>query len=224
MEKFRRSLALVVLTCSLACAAAAADDPTVLPKYGSGQKTEAQLAADAALLAAVDRMYGGDRNKAAQSAVAHGWHAFRAGRYAQAMRRFNQAWLIDASNGQAYWGMGAVRGASGKSQEALLLLQEAAPLVGDDIDFEVDFARALGLAGVESGNEVFVRDAFSRFESIHQRAPENMSNLHNWAILLFARGDYAEAWSRIKLVERTPRGNQVDPAFIAALQARMARP
>lgn len=224
MKNLRLPIALVALTWSLACAAAFAQDRSLLPKYGSAQKTQAELAADAALLAAVDHMYNGDRKKASQFATARGWQAFRGARYSEAMRRFNQAWLIDPSNGQAYWGMGAVQGANGRSNDALLLFQEAAPLVRSDIDFEVDFARAWGLAGVESGNDEFLQNAFSRFESIHKKAPENMMNLHNWAIVLFARGDYAEAWSKIKLAELTPRGMAIDPAFIAALQARMPRP
>jgi hypothetical protein len=71
----------------------------------------------------------------AQDAATRGWIALRARNLDEAMRRFNQAWLIDPNSGQALWGMGAVQGLAGKTPESLDLFREAEPLMGDDIDF-----------------------------------------------------------------------------------------
>ncbi|NLH55535.1 MAG: hypothetical protein GX467_01555 [Rikenellaceae bacterium] len=95
------------------------------------------------------------------------------------MRRFNQAWLIDSSNGTALWGMAVIQAGSGKLENALMLFSEAEALVGDDIDFSADYAKALGIAGVQTRNNALLDDAFTRFERIHERAPQHTLNLQN---------------------------------------------
>jgi len=69
-----------------------------------------------------------------------------------------------------------------------------------------------------------LKDAFDRFEHIYQQAPQNTLNLQNWAMTLFAKGRYSEAWAKVKLAEATPNKGNLDPRFVAALQARMPRP
>ena len=49
-------------------------------------------------------------------------------------------------------------------------------------------------------------------------------NLQNWVVTLYYVGNYAEAWKKVKLAEATPRRAELDPGFIAALQAKMPRP
>ena len=58
---------------SLCCLhAAVAQDISLLPKYGGGQKNSAQLAADAQFVAKVDELYAGDRKKAAEDLALKG--------------------------------------------------------------------------------------------------------------------------------------------------------
>jgi tetratricopeptide (TPR) repeat protein len=196
----------------------------LLPKYGLAQKNEAQLAADKKFLATMDEYYKGDRKKAAEDAAMRGWQFFRQGNADDAMRRFNQAWLLDNKNGTALWGMAAVQGKAGKMDESLKLFSEAEQFVGNDIDFAVDHARTVGFAAVATKNDVLLKDAFNRYEQLHRRAPQNILNLQNWAIVLYSTGNYAEAWKKIKLAEAAPRGNELDKNFIAELQSKMPRP
>ena len=194
------------------------------PKYGLLPKNEAQKTADAAFLAGIDSRYQGNRKKAAEDLSARGWQSLRRNAAPDAMRRFNQVWLADASNGSALWGMAVVQAASGKFQEALALFAEAERVIGGDIDFSADHARALGAAGVETKSESILNDAFARFARVNDQAPEHTLNLQNWAITLFGVHNYAEAWKKIKLAEATPRRAELDPAFLAALQSKMPRP
>jgi tetratricopeptide (TPR) repeat protein len=140
------------------------------------------------------------------------------------MRRFNQAWLLNNSNGTTLWGMAAIQASSGKFDDSLKLFAEAEKFVGSDINFSVDYAKALGVAGVKLGDDVLLKDAFDRFERIYQKAPQNTKNLQNWAITLFSKGRYSEAWAKVKLAEATPNKGDLDPRFLAALQSRMPRP
>jgi hypothetical protein len=61
------------------------------------------------------------------------------------------------------------------------LLAEAENFVGSDINFSVDYAKALGMAAVKRSDDALLKDAFDRFEHIYQKAPQNTKN---WAIIL----------------------------------------
>jgi tetratricopeptide (TPR) repeat protein len=196
----------------------------LLPKYGGLPKAEWQKEADAAFIKGMDEQYHGDRNKASIDAAARGWRYMAEHNFADAMRRFNQAWLLNNSNGYALWGMAAIQASSGKFDESLKLFAEAEKFVGSEINFSVDYAKALGAAGVALNNDAMLKDALERFERIYRKAPQNTLNLQNWAITLASTGNYSEAWAKVKLAEATPNKNQLDPRFIAALQARMPRP
>jgi hypothetical protein len=77
------------------------------------------------------------------------------------------------------------------------------------------------MAGVKLGDDVLLKDAFDRFERIYQKAPQNTNN---WAITLFSKERYSEAWAKVKLAESTPNKDDLLPRFLAALQSRMPQP
>jgi tetratricopeptide (TPR) repeat protein len=203
---------------------ATAQDITLLPKFGNAVKTDQTKAAEANFLKGLDEEYKGDRKKASEDIAAGGWQFLGKGDLESAMRRFNQAWLADSSNGVALWGMGVVLANTDRGEQGLKLFEEAETLIGRDINFAVDYAKVLGIAGAQTGKAELTRDAFARFAALHERAPQNTANLQNWAITLFYAADYAEAWRKIKLAEATARSDILDPSFIAALQSKMPRP
>jgi len=224
MQTLRTLLVALSLALSLAASGAFAQDISLQPKYGGQAKNDAQQAADEKFIVSIDSQYKGDRKKAAEDVATRGWQLLRQGNAPDAMRRFNQAWLLDSSNGTALWGMAAFEAGSGKLNESLTLFAEAARIVGGDIDFSADYAKALGIAGAQTRNESMLKDAFTRFARVHEKAPQHTLNLQNWAITLFYVGNFSEAWQKIKLAEATPRRAELDPRFLAALQSKMPRP
>lgn len=201
-----------------------ADDRNLLPKYGNLPKANWQKKADAVFIAGMDEEYHGDRQKASSDMSARGWQYLAQGDLETAMRRFNQAWLLNPKNGVALWGMAAIEASWGKLDDSLKLFAEAETFVGSNLNFSVDYAKAVSMAGVERKDDALLKDAFHRFESIYQKAPQDTRNLQNWAIALFGLGRYAEAWEKVKLAEATPDKQQLDPRFVADLEARMPRP
>ena len=75
-----------------------------VPLWEGVTKTPEMLAADAAFVATVKEASGGNLVAGYQSIVRKGWDAFRAGDQETAIKRFNQATLIDPNRGEAYWG------------------------------------------------------------------------------------------------------------------------
>jgi tetratricopeptide (TPR) repeat protein len=221
-----KRLVHVLLTAALILGAnpAFADDSNLLPKYGGLPKTDWQKAANASFIAAMDEDYHGDRTKASMDMAMRGWQYLAAGDLDDAMRRFNQAWLLNKKDGTALWGMAAIESSAGKYDESLKLFAEAEKFVGSEINFSVDYAKAVGKAGAAKKDDALLKDAFDRFERIYKKAPQNTLNLQNWAMTLFSIERYSEAWAKVKLAEATPNKDNLDPRFLAALQSRMPRP
>jgi hypothetical protein len=86
----------------------------LLPKYGSSPKAELQEAADAKFISAIDEQYHGDRNKACTELVARGWQYLAERNLADAMRRFNEAWLLKKWHRHCTLGYGGNPGQLGK--------------------------------------------------------------------------------------------------------------
>jgi tetratricopeptide (TPR) repeat protein len=221
-KQFVHLLLTIVLIVCATCAWA--DDRNLLPKYGSLPRTDWQKAADEKFISGMDEEYHGDRNKASIDMATRGWQYLAAGIPDDAMRRFNQAWLLNNNNGTALWGMAAIEADSGKFDESMKLFGEAEKYVGDQINFSVDYAFAVGTAGVQLKDKALLKEAFGRFERNYQKAPQNTKNLQNWAFTLFSLGKYSEAWTKVKLAEVTPNKAALNPQFLKALQSRMPRP
>lgn len=220
-----RTLVLAFLFSSvLAIQPATAQDINLQPKYGALPKNDSQKAADAKFIESIDTYYKGDRKKASKDVSMRGWQFLRQGNSLEAMKRFNLAWLLNNANGNAIWGMAAIQANSGRIEESLKLFSEAEGFIVNDIDFSVDYAKTLGIAGAQAKNETLLKDAFARFARLYEKAPQHTLNLQNWAITSFYIGNYAEAWKAIKLAEATSRRAELDPGFLAALQSKMHRP
>ena len=83
---------------------ATADYPiNELPMYGRREKTAEQKRADAKYIRVMTKG-GRSREEAAEVAAKNAWNVFYSGDKAAAIRRFNQAWLLDPDNQLALWG------------------------------------------------------------------------------------------------------------------------
>lgn len=196
--------AILIAVASQACVADTANDAHSQNTASAGKRTGLQGVAEKTSMGA--------------------WEALRAGRMDDAKYRFNQALLLESSNGSALWGLGIIHAQRGELEESRKSFEKADPLLSNDINFNVDFARTLGYAGIAARNERMVIQAFERFEKVYRIAPQHRVNLENWAVILYNTGNYSEAWKKIKLAEKTPSGKDINQKFVNALQSMMARP
>ena len=80
------------------------------------------------------------------------------------------------------------------------------------------------LLAANSGNVAMMTEAMARFHRNAQRAPEHPANWQNWAVALYYTGNYAGAWEKLEKIEKLGLSSAMDPRFLQALSARMARP
>jgi len=97
----------VIVIAALTFGAAAKDYPAnEQPLYGGITKTPEMLQADQQFIDVILKQ-GYSRAQGSDKAVETGWIYLRRGDLATAMKRFNQAWLLDPDNGDAFHGFAA---------------------------------------------------------------------------------------------------------------------
>lgn len=102
------------------------------------------LAADKEFVAAVSRNQNGDLKAGAKFSVAQGWDAFDKGDLNVAIRRFNQAWLLDPENGEIYYGFALVTHLRGEGlAETERWLTKAESLMPGNVDLLSDYGQVL---------------------------------------------------------------------------------
>ncbi|WP_345115154.1 tetratricopeptide repeat protein [Hymenobacter algoricola] len=92
------------------------------PRYGGLTKTAAYLQADQEFIAQALRKYG-TAQAAMQAHVNFGWHYLATDHAPTAIKRFNQAWLLDSTAADVYYGFSAYLQQQGQTEEAERFLQ-----------------------------------------------------------------------------------------------------
>ena len=92
------------------------------PRYGGLTKTAAHLRADEQFLAQALHRYGTPQ-AAMQAHVAFGWHYLATNHAPTAIKRFNQAWLLDSTAADVYFGFSAYLRQQGQPEEAERFMQ-----------------------------------------------------------------------------------------------------
>jgi hypothetical protein len=87
-----------------------------LPMYGGREKSAHQDRADKEYMKYMTKD-GRSRADAAASAARVGWNAFYTGDESTAIKRFNQAWLLDPENQLALWGFAVISSQRGEFED-----------------------------------------------------------------------------------------------------------
>lgn len=157
-------------------------------------------------------MYGGQHDPqvesnewASKEASKLGWKYYSQGDMTTAIKRFNQAWMFDRSNPEAYWGFGLIMGQrffDNNSEESLResvrflkMAAEISPKNGKIIGDLAYSYTVLGgfLASNKKGGNSEMEEAEILFTHAVEFEPSSPSIYANWSILKFMNGDYLAA-------------------------------
>lgn len=203
----------VLLTFGSACADSLPINQ--LPMYGEREKTEAMKKADAALIASVEKQ-GRSREEGAKQAVQSGWSSWAKRDSATAMARFNQAWLLDPENGNAYHGFAlitSVRG--GSSSEVERLFQLALSKSNVDPEAFVDYGRFLRTQKQLEKSLVQLNKALE-LSSTAYNARSNISFVH------YLKGDFSSACTWAKDAQKN--GDELEKGYLEDVCGRAGKP
>ncbi|WP_136417971.1 hypothetical protein [Herbaspirillum sp. ST 5-3] len=186
-----------------------------LPMYGGREKTAKMKSADAALFAAVEKK-GYSRQEAAKRAIQIGWSSWAKSDLATAMSRFNQAWLLDPENGNAYHGFAlvtSVRGGAPSEVEHLFQMAISKSNV-DPVAF-VDYGRFLWTQKQLDKSLVQLKKAL-QLSPTARNARSNISFVH------YLKGDASSAciWAK----DAQKNGDELEKGFLEDMCHRTEKP
>lgn len=229
MRSILASLLLALLLGLITASPAIAQPVDQLPMYGGlDRNSDASLrAADEKLIADTTRHYG-SREKAGAVFVSNGFAFYGRDDLANAMRRFNQAWLLDPNNPEVYFGFAVVLHDQGKICEAATQFEKAASFRRYVQGMAPDAARVIVLCAVNDKalSEEARSALFARSDAIYAEALNNEPNkgyvLASMASALYWRGEHAQAWATVKLAREN--GGRLPEQFLRLLREKMTEP
>jgi len=116
-----------------------------LPMYGHLQKTADQKRSDKRYIKEMTES-GRSREAAADSVARVGWNMYYQGYWSAAIKRFNQAWLLDPKNQLALWGFAAISIDRGHIEEAIRYFRMAIENGPEDPSLQRDYENALKMS------------------------------------------------------------------------------
>lgn len=184
-------------------------------------------------------MYGGLHNPTVQqnkdfsaSAAKLGWKYYYSGDMDTAMKRFNQSWMFNRENADAYWGFGLITGWRGKKcdteknfKEAIRFLEMACKLDASNAKITVDLACSHTLLGYfykENGNPNADSEFGKSKDLLHQAEkadPGYPLVYSNQSVLCFYKGDYSKAKELLSKAERL--GFKPDVGYVEDLENKL---
>jgi tetratricopeptide (TPR) repeat protein len=128
IKKMKKILFLIII-CQLSCKSQT-DCPegiNLLPMYGEVKKCEQQIELDNEFILESEKQFK-NRKEASEYYVSKGWEYFYKDDNDTSMKRFNQAWLLDNTNSQIYWGFGNLLGRKKEFEKSIKYLQKSLEL------------------------------------------------------------------------------------------------
>lgn len=146
------------------------------------------------------------REEASKRVAEFGWNYFHKGDYSTAMKRFNQAWLLNPNNYAAFWGFGLLLSKQGKFTESLIHFEKSLSLVEsndkDRLHLLNDAANVYSEQAHNESDKVKAQTSFARANVLLEEAvkidPQNGKTYINWAVSLYFQGDYLQSWKMVK--------------------------
>ena len=124
----RKLLFFLLTIVYLFCSGCGKTSTNEIPMYGGIEFTPEQKEINEKFIQGVVKQYG-SREAAADESVRCGWHYYNEKHDLKtAMKRFNQAWLLDPNNAGAFFGFGFLMAEKGKEDEAITYYKKSIEL------------------------------------------------------------------------------------------------
>lgn len=176
--------------------------------FGQAKKCPGQIEADKEFLKATDEIFDGDRKKAAQDRIDRGWDYFYKGHMDSAMMRFNQAWLLDSSNADIYWGYGNLLGSQQKFEESLIYFERSLTLNPDNSNAWLSASTSYGQLFFQTKNKELLNKSI---DYLKKSVAIDPNNARAYGQLTAAYSYFMQKDSARKYLEITDR---LDPSAV----------
>ena len=201
-----------------------------VPMYGGMDRTKYKSLrkGDKKFIDGVTKKFG-SRENASQIWVETGFSYYQNNQLEMAMRRFNQAWLLNPENPEVYVGFASVLHDQGKHCEAKDFMNkslELNPPLNQGI--YADAARVTALCALsenkssESENKILLEESEQLFKKSEEIEPNKQYLYGLWASSYYWQGRYIEAWEMIQ--KQRENGGEPSPHFLSLLKEKEPNP
>jgi len=218
------SLALLA-GCPAGLAAEGATPRDQIPMYGHGEMPKFFGPGGERFIREATAAFGG-REVASEAFARRAWQHYERDDLVAAMRRFNEAWLLNPHSPQPYWGFGAILHDQGKVHEAFVMLSRAWTLDPANPRLMADLARVISQEGAATGatdeRERYFEKSRDLFEKASVLDPNNGHSYSLWALALYDQGRYAQSWEKVHKAQDLHE--VISQKFLRMLRDKMSEP
>ena len=165
-------LPLLLLTVCSAALPSCPEGINLLPMYGNAQKCSEQIQADNEFLAASEKQFS-NRDLASQHYVTEGWKLFEQRQLDSAIKRFNQAWLLDSTNAKVYWGFASVLGVKRQFRASVPLFKKCLIMNPREANAWEGLSTSYGQIFFQTKDITFLYKSIDALKSCVKLTPQN---------------------------------------------------
>ena len=206
--KYQRCIILVMLFI-MSCSSTqdCPENINLLPMYGSQKKCQEQIDIDQVFFRECDSIFK-NRQEASKFYTKKAWGYFYKNDYDTAMKRFNQAWLLDSLNEETYWGFANILGMKEKPEESLIYFNKSIKINPNNSNVWLGLGVSNGQIFVKTEKQEYLDKAIEYFKKSINLNPENALA---YGQLTASYSYFMEKDSALKYLELT---DKIDPNVI----------
>jgi tetratricopeptide (TPR) repeat protein len=165
----------------------------LMPEYGNAVKSQGQIDEDNKFIATVLKQ-DTTRKKGSDHLVQLGFNYLYRGDLLTAMRRFNQAWLLNPKNEDAYWGFGSVYFYFNDVNEALKQLDRGLLINPQSSNILTDKATIYIQFYMDKHDAGYLDKAIETFIRSYKIDHTNQNTLFKLSAAYYYKNDCVNAW------------------------------
>lgn len=201
----------------------------LVPMYGEMEQNtnSEQMTADDKLIQETTKVFGSPE-RASVALANQGFTLYHKHDLDGAMRRFNQAWLLNPNNPEVYWGFASIRHTQGENCESMGLIEKALAFNTYLTGLYPDAGRIIVLCTV-SKTQLDPDQKTINFEKAERLFDEASRKDVNkgyvyalWATAYYWKEQYEDAWTMVG--QSQEHGGHIPDQFLSLLREKMPEP
>lgn len=193
----------------------------LLPEYGNAEKTKEQKETDDELIK-TELKIDTTHRKASEHLVRLGFDYLYRGNLKTAMYRFNQAWLLDPKNEDAYWGFASIYFSFNDYDEALKQLNKGLLINPHSSNFITDIATIYTGYYAKKHNINDLNKAIELFNKSYSIDPSNQNTSFKLSAVYYYKKDCINAWKFYNVCQKLG-GQPITQDYTEALKKMCAK-
>ena len=175
--------------------------------YGEVKKCEQQIELDNEFILEAEKQFK-NRKEASEYYVSKGWEYFYKDDNDKSMKRFNQAWLLDNTNSQIYWGFGNLLGRKKEFEKSIKYLQKSLEIEPNNAKVYECISTSYGQLFLKTNDVKYLNLRINNLNKALKIEPNNGRTLGELA------STYSCLMQKDSLIKYIKKTDEIDSKFI----------